>query len=194
MHRTDAAGNESNLFVDYNATLGKPGTTVDAAWLNAVQEELCNALEGLGITLAKGTNTQVRDLLKASCQSVMSFGTPLLSPNAGQTKFFVPGFGDLLTDSCALRAPVAGVLRNLRVNAGTASTGATAFDKITVMVNGVDTSITCSLSPGETSDSDTAHSATVSAGDLIEVKVTRSGAGIAVPAANVVVALALTMG
>lgn len=62
MHRTDADSNVANLFVD-----PVPGTTtatqVDAPWLNAVQEEICNLLEGLGVTLVKATRTQLRDAL-----------------------------------------------------------------------------------------------------------------------------------
>jgi hypothetical protein len=168
---------------------------LDAAWLNAVQEELCNALEGLGNHFGQGHEHAGPRSAEGVLSSVLSFGdSAALNRTQGRPSSSSPASAICSPTVALFAAPVAGVLRNLRVNAGTASTGATAFDKITVMVNGVDTSITCSLSPGETSDSDTAHSATVSAGDLIEVKVTRSGAGIAVPAANVVVALALTMG
>jgi hypothetical protein len=59
MHRTDAARNVANLFVDKNPSAGTRGTVVDAAWLNAVQEEICNFIEDLGGTLVKGTNTQL---------------------------------------------------------------------------------------------------------------------------------------
>lgn len=58
MHRTDGDGHSSNLFTD-----GTPGvvtaTQVEEDWLNAVQEELCNAIEDLGGTLVKGTNDQL---------------------------------------------------------------------------------------------------------------------------------------
>jgi hypothetical protein len=56
-HRTDGANNVANLFDDGGA--GVPGTTVEEAWLNMVQEELCNLIEACGITLVKGTNTQL---------------------------------------------------------------------------------------------------------------------------------------
>jgi len=64
MHRTDADGAApGGLFTDGDRGLGVPGTKVDAAWLNASQEELCNLLERLGVTLVKGVNTQLRDVL-----------------------------------------------------------------------------------------------------------------------------------
>jgi hypothetical protein len=56
-HRTDGANNVANMFDDGGA--GVPGTTVEEAWLNMVQEELCNLIEACGITLVKGTNTQL---------------------------------------------------------------------------------------------------------------------------------------
>jgi hypothetical protein len=60
MHRIDADGHVANAFSDGDEGLGVPGTKVDAAWLNAAQEEICNLLEELGVTLTKGVNTQLR--------------------------------------------------------------------------------------------------------------------------------------
>ena len=59
MHRIDAEGNVGNLFSDGDPALGIPGTKVDAEILNAIQEELCNLLGALGVTLIKGTNDQL---------------------------------------------------------------------------------------------------------------------------------------
>ncbi len=61
MHRIDTDGHVGNLFSDGDAGLGVNGTKVDAAWLNAVQEEIANLAESLGVTLAKGTNDQLAD-------------------------------------------------------------------------------------------------------------------------------------
>jgi hypothetical protein len=66
MHRTDAARNVANLFVDKDIGAGTRGTVVDADWLNAVQEELCNFIEDLGGTLVKGTNTQLLTTLMSA--------------------------------------------------------------------------------------------------------------------------------
>lgn len=54
MHRIDTVGNVAGTFTDTN-----PATIVDDDWLNAVQSEIVNLIEAAGITLVKGTNTQV---------------------------------------------------------------------------------------------------------------------------------------
>jgi hypothetical protein len=59
MHRIDEAGHVGNLFTEGNPSLGQPATKVGDDWLNAVQEELCNAITGSGTALVKGTNTQL---------------------------------------------------------------------------------------------------------------------------------------
>lgn len=60
MHKTDAAGNVSGLFVDLDPITPTAGTIVDAAWLNDVQQEIVNViLTKAGITLVKGTQTQL---------------------------------------------------------------------------------------------------------------------------------------
>lgn len=46
MHRTEGDNNISNLFTD-----GPPGTIVDAAWLNSIQEEIAGVVEGAGLQL-----------------------------------------------------------------------------------------------------------------------------------------------
>lgn len=65
MHRIDAANHVSNTFSEGDPVIPIVPTAVDAAWLNAVQGELVNTIEGLGdaVTLVKGNNTQIRDLL-----------------------------------------------------------------------------------------------------------------------------------
>ena len=50
MHNIDAAGNDSGTFRDPTPP-DVQGTVVDAKWLNAVQGELVNVIEGAGITL-----------------------------------------------------------------------------------------------------------------------------------------------
>ena len=63
MHRTDAPGHVANLHVDANPPTA--GTTVAAATMNALQEELAGVVEAMGIALVKGTNTQVLAALRA---------------------------------------------------------------------------------------------------------------------------------
>lgn len=59
MYRTDAADNVGNLFDDGDPGSGREGTVVDADWLNAVQEELCGVVEGMGLTLSAADRGQL---------------------------------------------------------------------------------------------------------------------------------------
>lgn len=64
MHRIDAPGaTVGNLFTEGNPSLSIPATEVSDDWLNDVQEELANFIESQGITLVKGTQTQLTDAL-----------------------------------------------------------------------------------------------------------------------------------
>ena len=56
MHRIDTQGHKQNRFSDGNPTdtTGETGTVIDAAWLNAVQEEICGVIEAFGGKLSKG--------------------------------------------------------------------------------------------------------------------------------------------
>lgn len=65
MERTTASGNVSNRFVDGDPSLGIMGTVVDADWLNSVQEELANAIEGMGGVLDPLNEHQLKDALLA---------------------------------------------------------------------------------------------------------------------------------
>lgn len=63
MHRIDADSHVGNLFDEGDPGAPRAPTQVDADWLNAVQEEICNAITNAGLTLTKGTNTQLRSAL-----------------------------------------------------------------------------------------------------------------------------------
>lgn len=63
MHRIDADGHVGNLFDEGDPGVPRQPTQVDVDWLNAVQEELCNFATGSGLTLVKGTNTQLKSAL-----------------------------------------------------------------------------------------------------------------------------------
>lgn len=76
MHRVDTAGVAAALpaFTPVGATAGyfedlengdPASTLVDRDWLNAIQEEIISVLTAAGITTAKGTNTQLRDAIRA---------------------------------------------------------------------------------------------------------------------------------
>ncbi len=64
MHRIDAPGFAvGNLFTEGNPTLGIPATEVSDDWLNDVQEELTTVIEGQGIALVKGLQTQLQSAI-----------------------------------------------------------------------------------------------------------------------------------
>lgn len=85
MHRIDADAHVANLFSDGDTGTGQPGTKVDAAWLNAVQEEVCHFVEEMGITLNKADRTQLAQAVAAN------FPAPTWSPLAAGTNWTAGG-------------------------------------------------------------------------------------------------------
>ena len=64
MHRIDAPGfAPGNLFTEGNPALSILATEVSDDWLNDVQEELTTVIEGQGITLVKGLQTQLQSAI-----------------------------------------------------------------------------------------------------------------------------------
>lgn len=60
MHRIDGAGaTGENQFTEGDPTQAVPATTVTAAWLNALQEEIAGAIEDAELELDKEDNTQL---------------------------------------------------------------------------------------------------------------------------------------
>jgi len=59
MHLIDAAGHVDNQFVHEDPATNRPPTEIDAAWLNAVQNELANAIRGFEVDLEKGSQDQL---------------------------------------------------------------------------------------------------------------------------------------
>lgn len=108
MHRIDADANVANHFSDGNPATGTPGTKIDTAWLNAIQEELANLIEGAGITLVKGTNTQLLSAAVASATANRivrrdasgraQFATPAAAADAA-TMGYVDGSTGVITAS-----------------------------------------------------------------------------------------------
>ncbi len=60
MHKTEGDNNSNNLFVD-----GPPGTRVTDDWLNAIQNEIRNAIEDAGLVL-KTASTETGNQLSAA--------------------------------------------------------------------------------------------------------------------------------
>jgi hypothetical protein len=105
----------------------------------------------------------------------VQFGcTGVITPNA--TTYLVPGNG--ITNLNELKMPVtrAGILQNLYVSQRVASGTGGFTDIYTVRVNGVNTTITCTLN-NATVGSDITHYAVVQAGDLISVSLVSNNIG-----------------
>jgi hypothetical protein len=64
MRKTDAPGNVSNRFADYDPITNPDGTVIEADWLNDVQDELIAVQEELSIAEAAGTNNYILAALK----------------------------------------------------------------------------------------------------------------------------------
>lgn len=73
MHRIDGpAAAPGGHFTEGDPNVGTPATVVTDDWANAVQEEICNVIEGAGQALAKPNNAQ----LLAAIQQLVSAATP----------------------------------------------------------------------------------------------------------------------
>ena len=88
--------------------------------------------------------------------------------SAGGTSYLAPGNGASQTNEIKVRAPRPGILKNLYVWQRVASGLAGRTDIYTVRVNGVNTTITCTLD-NATTGSDITHTVLVAAGDQISV-------------------------
>lgn len=65
MHRIDGpgAGTGANNWTEGNPQQGVPATTLTDDYCNDLQEEVCNIIEDNGITLAKGSQRQLKDAI-----------------------------------------------------------------------------------------------------------------------------------
>lgn len=65
MQRIAGPGAIGGLFVEEDTGTGQPPTQITAAWMNAVQEELANVIEGAEITLNPASNSQLLAAINA---------------------------------------------------------------------------------------------------------------------------------
>lgn len=116
------------------------------------------------------------------------------TPGSAAEACLDPGYGNRTAPVSAgsypsFRAPRACTLSNLYVLAKTGPTG-DALD-VTVWVNGSATGITCQLAAAGTTASDTTHTAAISAGDRVEVRV-KGGALVTVGAVDITASLVMS--
>lgn len=92
MHRTDSSGNVSGLFVDKVPGVS-PGTLVVADSMNALQEELCTLIEARGVTLVKGTHTQLATALAAVTKTTATLAANWTAVTATPPKYYKDSAG-----------------------------------------------------------------------------------------------------
>jgi hypothetical protein len=103
MFKTNSPGSTvDGHFTEGNPSTGVPATVVGGPWLNAVQDELTNAIEAAGLTLSSGDSTQLLQALLTFAGAVPSTRNLLINGDmrvAQRTKFKTFGLavGTLLT-------------------------------------------------------------------------------------------------
>lgn len=118
MHRVDTpSATVDHKFTEGSPAGGVPATVVPAVWLNDVQENICKAIELAGITLVKGSYSQLYNAISA-----IASGLNLGAGGNGLNDYVKVKFTDKTT----------GVIRELilqwgRVSAGGATTGTLTF-------------------------------------------------------------------
>ena len=63
MKRFDGINNDGGMFQDRNPAQAKLGSVLDASWLNMMQDEVINVIEGAGITLDGTKTTQLSEAI-----------------------------------------------------------------------------------------------------------------------------------
>ncbi|MDH0048624.1 hypothetical protein [Comamonas terrigena] len=105
MHLIDAAGHVGNQFVHEDPATNRPPTEIDAAWLNAVQNELANAIKGFGLDLAKGDQTQLRQAIAnavaGSDLKIQGFSMPEITGPAGNRLSITAIAGQITVDAAS---------------------------------------------------------------------------------------------
>lgn len=74
MHRIDTDGHVNGQFTDGNPQTGQASTLVDAAWLNALQENVISVLTAANIAPVKGNNSQLSAAVIALIAGVVGTG------------------------------------------------------------------------------------------------------------------------
>lgn len=83
MRRTEAVGNDGNLYTEGNPALGVPATVVGAIEMNLIQEEICNAIEDAGLTVDQtaADDTQLLQAIKILIENGGTIESSMTIPN-----------------------------------------------------------------------------------------------------------------
>lgn len=101
----DLFGPGKHGFSGGNPSTNTPATFLTPDWCNHVQEELANAVEGLGVTLNSGARNQLITALLATFANKSAFagevGKISYVPSTAPTENHMPAFGSLVSRSGA---------------------------------------------------------------------------------------------
>ena len=99
MHRTNAPGNVSGLFVAENPAINQPPTEIVPEDLNAWQEELATFIEWAGLTLSPGDNSQLKQAILAKFVTLTGLqgGGNLVSHAGGTADAITASFTPAIT-------------------------------------------------------------------------------------------------
>jgi len=124
--------------------------------------DVVDCKSGEWITVQKGTMAPAGSRISQFCTGTVG---------SAETAFLVGAACSGATTSTA-RIVVSGpgTLANLRVTSSAVAVGGSGKDVLTVVKNGTDTTITCTIAASATTCSDLTHSAAVVAGDVITFK------------------------
>ncbi len=106
MHRIDADANVGNMFDEGDPGVPRAPTMADADWLNAIQEEVANAIENIlgGGSLIKGTNTQLYEAIRAY-NNTRAFGIVQTNVTPGGALSALTGYVNLGTPTLIAGTP-----------------------------------------------------------------------------------------
>jgi hypothetical protein len=117
MKRIDSAGAVSGKWVDRDPSSGRPGTTLQAAWLNSLQEEVCGVIEKAGLKLDSTATTQLYDGIQNLIQNRRKDPKVIETSQNGSFAFpRVPGLveigGTVQTDSSLAKVSISIFMEN----------------------------------------------------------------------------------
>lgn len=161
MLRVNSRTAVNGQFVDGDPVYGPAPTTCPAAWLNAVQEELCSVIEGAGLTLAAGDNTQLRQAIAASlarattAQAIEAVSTSLAMTPQGTLAqllsnpvgLIAGGTADALTGALP-KAPQTGLADRMTVLVRATASNASATPTFRLTLGTTDTGAVGIVGPG----------------------------------------------
>jgi hypothetical protein len=119
------------------------------------------------------------DALIAAEDALTKVLLPFTQGNAGTqaqatTAYYGPAHQSATEDAVGYPVPIACTLTRLFVSLAANVGGAAQTVTVTLRKNKVDTAVTCTIASGAAAGSDTAHTVTFAAGDLIDLKVVTS--------------------